>query len=343
MNPHGHKSPLPPQDSASANSATSAQRDVSFQGYCRQGLLPLKVRVSLGDVSVRFGVYSGDPLFVERTLARRLSELGEVERVTLFGDQLQLGQLLAELGTRGLFGTEKALVIRRADPIAGQARLAEALREGPPPGTALFILGQEIKGPLARLAEEAAHFPTPTGRALKRLAGELLEEAGIPPRPYLVELLVEAAGGDTLRLAREVEKLSLWKDEPPPASEVPKLLFFAEPTPYGFLDALSERCVPACLAKLRQLLSSGWDPFRLFFLVISHVRALLSVRAAWEEGRRPPGPDWLIRKRLAQARRFSPLELIELLERLQELDLAIKTGALTPAWALQLFILALAP
>jgi len=306
-------------------------------------LLRPKVRVSLGDVSVRFGVYSGDPLYVERTLARRLSELGEVERVTLFGDQLQLGQLLSELGTRGLFGAERALVVRRADPIAGLPRLAEALREGPPPGTALFILGQEIKGPLARLAEEATHFPTPTGRALRRLARELLEEVGLPPHPHLVELLVEASGGDTLRLAREVEKLSLWKDSPLSRSEIPKLLFFAEPTPYGFLDALGERRVPACLAELRRLLSSGWDPFRLFFLVISHVRALLSARAAWEEGRQPPGPDWLIRKRLTQARRFSQSELIELLERLQELDLRIKTGVLTPAWALQLFILALAP
>lgn len=301
------------------------------------------MRVSLEDVSVRFGVYSGDPLAVERTLARRLSELGDVERVTLFGDQLQLGQLLSELGTRGLFGAEKALVVRRADPIAGLKRLAEALREGPPPGTALFILGQEIKGPLARVAQEATHFPTPTGRALKRLAGELLEEVELPPHPYLVELLVEASGGDTLRLAREVEKLSLWKDEPLSRSEVRELLFSTEPTPYGFLDALGQRRVPACLAEIRRLLSSGWDPFRLFFLVISHVRALLSARAAWEEGRRPPGPDWLIRKRLAQARRFSQPELVELLERLQELDSRIKTGALTPGWALQLFILALAP
>ncbi|MBC7097833.1 hypothetical protein H5T52_01730 [Candidatus Bipolaricaulota bacterium] len=294
-------------------------------------------------MSVRFGVYSGDPLAVERALARRLSQLGAVERVTLFGDELELGRLLSELGTRGLFGGEKAVVVRRADPIAGQARLAEALRRGPPPGTALFLVGQELKGPLVRLADESIHFPTPTGRALKRLAEELLAQAGLEARPELVELLVEAAGGDTLHLASEVEKLSLWNDSPLPQNELPRLLFFFEPTPYAFLDALGKRLVPASLAELRRLLSSGWDPFRLFFLVISHLRTLLSVRAAWEEGRQPPGPDWLIRKRLAQARLFPQPELIRLLGRLQELDLKIKTGALTPQGALELFILELSP
>jgi len=146
-----------------------------------------------------------------------------------------------------------------------------------------------------------------------------------------------------MHLAREVEKLALWRGGLPPWGELPRLVFFAEPTPYGYLDAVGERRVAQALAELRRLLAAGWDPFRLFFMLVSHVRALLAARAAWEDGRTPPGPEWLAKRRLAQARRFSQPQLVELLERLQELDLRIKTGALTPEGALWTFTLALAP
>lgn len=292
---------------------------------------------------IRFGVYWGDPLAVERAVAERLAELGGAERVVRFGDELSLGELLAELGTSGLFGGERALVIRRADPLARAEALAQALKSGPPPGTAVFFLGEDLRGPLARAAQEAMHFPSPTWRELRKLAAELLAQAGLPQKRQLVELLVEACRGDALHLAREVEKLALWRERLPPEGELRRLVFSAEPTPYAFLDAIGERKLPQALAELKRLLSAGWDPFRLFFMLVSHLRALLAARAAWEDGRTPPGPEWLARRRLAQARRFSQRELIELLARLQELDLRIKTGALTPEGALWTFTLGLAP
>ena len=292
---------------------------------------------------IRFGVYWGDPLAVERALAARLGELGEAERVVRFGDELSVGELLAELGTPGLFGGERALVIRRADPLARAEALVRALKSGPPPGTAVFFLGKDLTGPLSRVAQEAVHFPPPRWRELHRLAAELLSQAGLPPQRRLVELLVEACRGDAMHLAREVEKLALWREGLPSWRELPRLVFFAEPTPYGYLDAVGERRVTQALAELRRLLAAGWDPFRLFFMLVSHVRALLAARAAWEDGRTPPGPEWLAKRRVAQARRFSQPQLVELLARLQELDLRIKTGALTPEAALWLFTLALAP
>jgi len=140
-----------------------------------------------------------------------------------------------------------------------------------------------------------------------------------------------------------VEKLSLWAGERVSPSELAGLLFFAAPPPYGFLDALFGGQLPRAWRELRKLLASGWDPFRLFFLLVMQVRGLVAARAALEEGRTPSGPSWLAKRRLAQARRFTLPQLIELLERLQELDLKIKTGALSPQGALWSFTLSLAP
>ncbi|MCR4391331.1 MAG: hypothetical protein NUV94_00790 [Candidatus Acetothermia bacterium] len=294
--------------------------------------------------AVRLGVYSGDPLAVERTLAQRLSALGPHQRVALFGDETCLGKLLDELGTQDLFGEAKVVVVRRADALTHEPRLATALARGLPPGTGLFLIGEKLTGPVTRVAEEVQHFPAPTGRALRELARELLVEVGLPTPAFLVDLLAEASGGDTLRMAQEVAKLALWQGARlPPGARLPELLFFSQPPPYAFLDAVGTRKIARALAELAKLLRSGWNPASLFFLLVSHIRSLLAAQAAASAGRKPPGPEWLVRRRLNQARLFGEPALVRLLGRLQELDLAIKTGRLSPDAALYLFTLDLTP
>jgi len=72
--------------------------------------------------------------------------------------------------------------------------------------------------------------------------------------------------------------------------------------------------------------------------VVSHIRALLATLSAHEANASLEDPDWLIRRRLLQARRFGEGKLIQALCLLQELDLRIKLGELSPEDALQLFI-----
>lgn len=292
---------------------------------------------------VRFGVYWGDPLLAERALARALAALGPARKVVLFGDEPCLDRLLGELSAHDLFGEERAILVRRADPVGREERLARALRGGVPSHVALFLLGQDLRGPVAQLAEEAAGFPTPTGKALREVAAALLKEANVPQPGFVVDLLVEAAGGDTLHLAREVEKLALWRGARLPPELLPRLFFFSGGPPYPYLDAVGGRDVPNALRELKALLDGGANPSSLFFTLVGHVRALLAAHGACQAGRAPAGPPWLVRRRLAQARAWGEGGLVELLVRLQNLDLRVKTGQLHPEDALQLATLQLAP
>ncbi|MGB9861815.1 MAG: hypothetical protein ACPLRP_05780, partial [Candidatus Bipolaricaulaceae bacterium] len=65
--------------------------------------------------------------------------------------------------------------------------------------------------------------------------------------------------------------------------------------------------------------------------------------SATEAQENPSGPDWLIRRRLAQAHRHGEARLIQALALLQELDVRIKLGELDPEDALHLFILRWVP
>lgn len=287
--------------------------------------------------AVRFGAYWGDSLLVERALGRALSRLGAVRRVVLFGDEPCLARLLGELGSVDLFGEPRAIVVRRADMLVGEERLARSLARGLPADLSLFFLGEALTGPVVRLADEAIALPTPTGRALRALASELLAEADLPRPAALVDCLVEAAGGDTLRLAQEAEKLALWKDARLPHDRLGELLYFSGGTPYAYLDAVGARDFPQALVELRTLLDVGWNPSALFFTLVGHVRALLTALAAQGAGRVPSGPAWLVRKRLAQARTWREARLVGGLASLQNLDLQIKTGRLSTEAALYHF------
>lgn len=296
--------------------------------------------------SVRFGAYSGDPLLVERTLAARLRALTPVERMPLSGETYTAEELATEIMTPSLFGERRALVVRHADDLVRSQRLARTLADGLPPDTALFLVGHQLRGPVVREAQEAEHFRPPKGRTLRALAKELLEEAGLPAHAVLLDLLLTCCGSgrdqETLRLAREVEKLAVWKGEKLPRDALPQLVFAAQAQPFPLLDALGSRDVPTALAELRRLVRGTSEAFPLFFMVVGHVRNLLIVRDALDRGTEPPGEPWLVRRRIAQANRFTQQEIIELLEQLQELDVKIKSGGITAPDALVYFTLSLA-
>jgi len=289
----------------------------------------------------RIVAYWGDPLLAERALAWALGSWGQARRVVLFGDEPCLDRLIEELGSADLFGEPRAIVVRRADPLMGEERLVRALARGVPPDLGVAFVGAALRGPVVQAAEEATSFPTPTGRTLRALTSELLSEAGLAGTAAVVAPLIEAAGGNTLLLSQEVEKLSLWKGERLPA-RWRELLSSSSGPAYAYLDAVGSREIPAALAELRRLLAAGGNPSLLFFSLVGHVRALLAALAASEDGREPAGPPWLVRRRLDQARRWGEARLVGLLASLQALDLQIKTGQISPEAALHQFTLGLA-
>jgi DNA polymerase III delta subunit len=85
-------------------------------------------------------------------------------------------------------------------------------------------------------------------------------------------------------------------------------------------------------------------------MLVSQVRALLAVKSlaaqkkSSEEIAKELGkPPWLVGKHKAMAQNFSEEELIELLQRLHEEDVNIKTGERTPEESLFDLVLRLQP
>jgi DNA polymerase III delta subunit len=124
---------------------------------------------------------------------------------------------------------------------------------------------------------------------------------------------------------------------------------------FGLVDAIGMKKEPAAMKELRRLLEQQL-PSSIFNMVIRQFRFLILTREILDKGgggsevseqlhflqprhkSRYPLPDWMARKFIAQAKRFSLLELERIYRRLLVMDEEIKTGRTTTGLALDLFI-----
>ncbi len=154
--------------------------------------------------------------------------------------------------------------------------------------------------------------------------------------------LVSAVEPDVGRLEREIEKLAVFPHKGELDIEELRELVFSDQSGniFEFLDLIGERKL-AALKYVRWLLDTGEDPMKLFFMIASQIRTLLSVKSliglgktdeeiAQELGRYA----WMINKQRRMVAHFTEAELMELIHRLQREDISIKQGEREPHEAL---------
>ncbi len=190
-------------------------------------------------------------------------------------------------------------------------------------------------------------FKTPTGsKLISWLKNEVKNRGGSIADEALREL-TDRTGADTLRLAREIEKLLLYAGRKEISKGDVETLVSrtADPNVFHTLDALARRDVPTAVRLFREHIERGDDPIQLLGTFAYEVRTLLLVKEAASEGAAAPAiarslkiHPFVAQKSLGFVRNFSLDELIETHHRLALADVAIKTGKKEPELALEDFI-----
>ncbi len=293
----------------------------------------------------------------ESTLRRRASEnqIREIHaqskarlgNIRLDGEELELKELLSHLKISPLFEDGKIIIIHNAEEFDEQERLAEILTKGLPPHLFLVLEGEKLdkRSKLYKIIEKKGlvqEQSKPDRRTLPGIVRELLKEKNVRVTAEGFRYLVSAVEPDVGRLEREIEKLACFPHKGELDIEELRELVFSDQSAniFEFLDLIGERKL-AALKQVRQLLDSDEDPMKLFFMIASQIRSLLSVKSlialgksdeeiAQELGRYP----WMINKQRRMVSHFTEAELIELIHRLQREDIAIKQGEREPHEAL---------
>lgn len=186
----------------------------------------------------------------------------------------------------------------------------------------------------ARYGKVDEYIP-PRGTALERWIARRGGERGVKVTPGAQSALA-AALPDLQALANELEKLALYVGNGGTVDEQAlRAMSFAarQDDVFEMTSAAARRDTKGALLQLQRLLDGGTAPEGILPVLAWQVKTLIQVRDMLDRkvpesymGEKAAMSDFIVRKTLGQARQFSMAKLLEVHERVLELDHAIKTG-----------------
>lgn len=188
---------------------------------------------------------------------------------------------------------------------------------------------------------------------LSRWLTRRCDRAGKIMAPGCVELLINHSGKDMHMLENELNKLIFYTGNMTSITREDILKITApqaEENIFSMIDAIGERKAGKALQGLKELLESGYNFAYISYMVSRQFRLILQAQELPRQGNIGPQLSQLLgvhafaaKKILAQSHNFKPVQVKEILEKLLELDLNVKTGAQDFYPAMEMFIIECIP
>ncbi len=283
-------------------------------------------------------------------------ELSDLNLAVLDGRKLKLDLLAAAceslpfLAERRLVIVEDALKHVRADDAR---RICEYLTRVPDTTDLIFVERDAVdkRGALFTWLKKHAQvreFEPRQGTELHRWLQQRAAELDARLAPEAAAVLVEFVGNESRALDNELRKLANYVGPGGTidAAAVRRLVpDSSEASVFAFIDALAMQRLEPALTLLHQLLEDGEPPLKLLFMIGRQVRLLIQVKELAAQRLKPEAiaaqikqPPFVVKKALDQATRFRPAALVQLHDRLIELDHALKTGRVEQQSGLELLV-----
>lgn len=235
--------------------------------------------------------------------------------------------------------------------------LAEGLTELPPWARVVFVESVTLPDshPILKLAKTVPGGFHKTFDAPRNPTRWIVEHArsayGAEIEPAAAAALAAVTGDDLHAADSELSKLAVYTGGERPISEADVALltpYVAEVSIFEMVDALGRRDGATAVRLLHRLLADG-EPLPIFGMIIRQFRLLIMAREFLNEGGAPRQAGSALgvhpfvgEKVAAQAKVFTQEQLEAIYRHLLDTDLAIKTGKVEAALALDLLIAGIA-
>jgi len=189
--------------------------------------------------------------------------------------------------------------------------------------------------------------PLPTGGEMVKWIQEKAQDLGGNFNPRAAQTLMAYLGNDTQRAAQEIERLLTYVifERPVDDADV-QLLSIPENQSdiFDMVDALGSKDGVEAMRQMHLLLENN-DFIPVFSMVVRQFRLILQAREILDEGGSEKDVEKLLhqrsfvaRKVCAQAGRFPIQQLESIYQKLQKIDVDMKTGVMQGDVAMELFI-----
>ncbi len=312
---------------------------------------------------------------LQRLCARMPAAGADLNITELEGSSVRVARVLNLAATSPFLAEQRLVIVRGllswlSRPGAGRAgkREADALHAGltdlPPTARLVLVEHRDLEprrrsNRFVQLAQREEQGFTRAFRQPQDLVAWIQRRAqgryGAEIDRVAARALAELTRNDLRRVDNELLKLASYVDGARAISEDDLALltpWVAEARTFDLTDALAERRTRAAQELLQQMLAedTSSDGLILFATVVTHFRRLLLTREyellqgnaqglAQALGLRP---GRYLNKLQQQSRRFALADLEAIYRRLQEDDLAMKTGRLRAGLALEMLVAGLA-
>jgi DNA polymerase-3 subunit delta len=222
-----------------------------------------------------------------------------------------------------------------------------------PDSTVLVLIDGKLKNqnPLFQELSPKARvmsFPLLRGDRLHQWVQKGVKKRGGSMSPQAVDLLARFVGGNLWIMTNEIDKLVLFTSGRRIEEEDVRRVvsYVQEASVFAMVDAILEFRAGVAEQLLEQLLQRGATPAFLLVMLARQVRMIVQVRELRRQRKSEVEiqdklnlpSEFVLRKALEQANRYSLPRLKEVYHRLLEADLAIKTGKLDSELALNILI-----
>jgi DNA polymerase-3 subunit delta len=322
--------------------------------------------------SARFFIFHGKDEFTQAETLRKLkSDLGDPAMVDLNtsyfnGATVRLGELMHACSTVPFLAEKRLVVVEglleHLDG-AGCEKERDALLDylpQLPASTRLVLLEGQTLSPQNRFIRLANSIPAgyelafhvPKGWALERWIAKRVAFHGGAIHPHAAALLAADVGEDLRLLEMEIIKLLTFVNfaRPIQPEDVEALTpYVAQADIFALVDAIGQQQGKRAATLLRRKLEAGEEPLYLLVMITRQIRLLIQVREKLDQGYRLDQVadevklhPYVAEKLARQAVNFDLPQLEEVHRQLLETDVAIKTGQIDPAVALDLLVIEVA-
>lgn len=293
------------------------------------------------------------------------NEIAEIVKKTSFQDsaisiydleETLLEKALEDLDTYSFLTSKKIIIIKNIETI-NQEEFEKDIKhlyqylDNPNPENLLIITSRKLNNTLKITKElkKKCNFTqvtmNPDTFAKKELKDYKLE-------PGVLKLLLEYCKDDITKLKNEIAKLKTYKFDEKEITKkdveemcVEKLGDSQELT-FAFSRTLAEKNKKEALLKYKELLNYNIEPYSIVGLLATQIRIIYQVKSLEEDGlsnaeiaKRLDKKPFYIQKTCELTRYYSKKELLELIIKLESIDIQIKTTDIDPNSLIELFIL----
>jgi len=230
---------------------------------------------------------------------------------------------------------------------------ADYLAGGIPETTVLVLTEGVISGdnPIFKSLTGKAvtrSFALPRDAKLREWAQKRVKDEGGQISPQAVHLLARLVGSNLWIMASEIEKLLLYTGSRKiEENDIQAVVGYnQQATVFNMIDAILEFKAEQAEKMLEHLFRSGAAPVYLLFMIARQVQLIVRVKELTRkritnremQGKLGMSSEWVLKKTLDQASRYSQSRLKDVYRKLLDTDISIKTGKIDPELALNVLV-----